>query len=48
MTLSGGAAARLAALTPPGYAARVHVSLTDDFPLAQALVIISAEREGLD
>jgi holo-[acyl-carrier protein] synthase len=48
MTLSGGAAARLAALTPPGYAARVHVSLTDDFPLAQALVIISAEKEGAD
>jgi holo-[acyl-carrier protein] synthase len=44
MTLSGGAAERLAAITPPGYRASVHVSLTDDFPLAQALVIISAEK----
>jgi holo-[acyl-carrier protein] synthase len=46
--LTGGAAARLAALTPPGFRPRVHVSLTDDFPLAQALVIISAEKERPD
>ncbi len=41
--LTGGAASRLAALTPPGHAAHVHVTLTDDFPLAVAYVIISAE-----
>jgi holo-[acyl-carrier protein] synthase len=43
MALTGGAAARLAAMTPPGFVARVHVTLTDDFPLAQSFVIISAE-----
>jgi holo-[acyl-carrier protein] synthase len=43
MALTGGAAARLAALTPPGHAPLVHVSLTDDYPWALAFVIISAE-----
>ncbi|MGE3304158.1 MAG: holo-ACP synthase [Hyphomonadaceae bacterium] len=43
MALTGGAAARLAAITPAGARPVVHVSLTDDFPLAQAFVIISAE-----
>jgi holo-[acyl-carrier protein] synthase len=43
MALTGGAAARLAAMTPAGYRPVIHVSLTDDFPLAQAFVIISAE-----
>jgi holo-[acyl-carrier protein] synthase len=43
MALTGGAAARLQALTPPGCVARIHVSLTDDFPLAQSFVVISAE-----
>ena len=42
MTLTGWAEARLAAMTPPGYAATVHVSLTDDHPWAQAFVVISA------
>lgn len=42
MRLTGGAAARLAALLPEGHHARVHVSLTDDPPLAQAFVIIEA------
>lgn len=42
MRLSGGAAARLAEMTPPGYEAVVHVSLTDDPPLAQAFVVIEA------
>ncbi len=46
MTLTGGAAARLAALTPPGYSTSVHLSMTDDFPLAQAFVILSAEKVG--
>ena len=45
MELTGGAAQRLAAITPPGHTARIDVSITDDFPLAQAIVIISAIRE---
>ena len=48
MRLTGGAAARLAALTPAGHAAYVHVTLTDDFPLAVGYVIISAELNGID
>jgi holo-[acyl-carrier protein] synthase len=42
MQLTGGAAKRLAALIPPGHKARIDLSITDDFPLAQAIVIISA------
>lgn len=42
MELTGGAAERLAAITPQGYSARIDVSITDDFPVAQAIVIISA------
>lgn len=42
MRLSGGAAARLAEMIPPGHEAVVHVSLTDDPPLAQAFVVIEA------
>ena len=42
MALTGGAAERLAAMTPPGHLARIDISITDDFPLAQAIVIISA------
>src|SRR5881398_2538584 len=42
MVLCGGAAERLNALVPPGYEAAVHVTLTDEFPLAQAQVIIEA------
>ncbi|MBI1187186.1 MAG: holo-ACP synthase [Alphaproteobacteria bacterium] len=44
MALTGGAAARLAAITPAGMAPVIHVSLTDDYPLAQSFVVISAER----
>jgi holo-[acyl-carrier protein] synthase len=40
--LTGGAAARLAALTPPDHQAFIHVTLTDEYPLAQAQVIIEA------
>ena len=43
MKLTGGAAVRLAKLVPPGYEADIHVSITDEYPLAQAFVIISAE-----
>jgi len=42
MRLTGGAKARLEALTPPGMAAQIDVSLTDDYPLAQAIVLITA------
>jgi holo-[acyl-carrier protein] synthase len=42
MELTGWAAARLAELTPPGHTAVVHVSLTDDHPWAQAVVVIEA------
>ena len=42
LRLTGWAARRLAALTPPGHAARVHVTLTDDHPWAQAVVLIEA------
>ena len=42
MKLTGGAAARLAKLMPPGHVADIHVTITDEYPLAQAFVIISA------
>jgi holo-[acyl-carrier protein] synthase len=42
MALTGGAAERLAAITPAGMRAQIDLSITDDFPLAQAIVIISA------
>jgi holo-[acyl-carrier protein] synthase len=47
MRLTGGAAARLAEILPQGYKGIIHVSLTDDFPLAQAFVVISADPEGM-
>lgn len=46
MALTGSAAARLAALTPPGLVPRIDVTITDDFPLAQAFVVITAWPEG--
>src|SRR5437588_2409551 len=42
LQLTGGALARLNALLPPGTTARIDLSLTDEPPLAQAIVIISA------
>jgi holo-[acyl-carrier protein] synthase len=42
MTLTGGALKRLNEITPEGYEARIDISLTDEYPLAQAIVIISA------
>ncbi len=42
MALTGGAARRLAEITPPGCEVRIEVSLTDEPPIAQAIVIISA------
>jgi holo-[acyl-carrier protein] synthase len=46
MKLTGGAAEQLARLVPPGHRAEIHVTITDDFPLAQALVIIEAVPAG--
>ncbi len=46
MMLTGGAAARLASLVPAGHRPEIHVTITDDFPLAQALVIIEAVPDG--
>ena len=45
LALTGGAAARLAQLLPPGHRGVIHVTLTDDYPLAQAFVIIEALRD---
>lgn len=42
LVLTGGAAEQLARITPDGYEARIDLTLTDDFPQAQAIVIISA------
>ncbi len=42
LDLTGGAALRLEELTPSGMKARIDVTITDDYPLAQAIVIISA------
>jgi holo-[acyl-carrier protein] synthase len=45
MALTGTAAERLAALVPDGMTARIDLTITDDHPLAQAIVIISAIPE---
>ncbi|HEX8389657.1 MAG TPA: holo-ACP synthase [Sphingomonas sp.] len=42
LKLTGGARARLDAITPDGHVARVHLTLTDDHPWAQAFVVIEA------
>jgi holo-[acyl-carrier protein] synthase len=46
MLLTGGAKARLERLTPAGFEARIDLTITDDWPLAQAFVIISAVEAG--
>ena len=46
MQLTGGALERLKALTPEGLEPRIDLSITDDWPLAQAFVIISAISRG--
>ena len=46
MKLTGGALTRLNKLTPPGHVAQIDLSITDDWPLAQAFVIISAVAAG--
>ncbi len=42
LALTGGAAARVTAMTPAGHRAVIHLTLTDDHPWAQAFVIIEA------
>ena len=44
LRMTGGAAARLAAITPPGHAAQVALTMTDEYPSAQAQVLITAGR----
>ena len=42
LRMTGGAAERLAAITPPGHRAEVALTMTDEFPYAQAMVVITA------
>lgn len=42
MTLTGGALARLQEITPEGMSPQIDITLTDEYPMAQAIVIISA------
>ena len=42
LALTGGAQTRLAQMTPPGHRAVIHLTITDDYPYAQAMVIIEA------
>lgn len=44
LRLEGGAAHRLTAMTPPGHLPRLDVSLTDEYPMAHAIVVISCVR----
>ena len=44
LELSGGARARLDALTPSGHAMQVHLTMTDDHPWAQAFVVLEARK----
>ena len=46
LALTGGAKARLDAITPEGHLARVHLTMTDDHPWAQSLVVIEAIPES--
>jgi holo-[acyl-carrier protein] synthase len=46
MQLTGGALAQLQSITPDGHEARIDLSITDDWPMAQAFVIISAVPAG--
>jgi holo-[acyl-carrier protein] synthase len=44
LTLTGGARARLDALAPAGHAIDIHLTMTDDYPWAQAFVILTARK----
>ena len=45
LALTGGAADRLAAMTPRGHKAHIHLTITDDHPWAQAIVLITASPD---
>ncbi|MEI6159991.1 MAG: holo-ACP synthase, partial [Roseococcus sp.] len=45
LRLTGGAAARLKAMTPPGHRAEIALTMTDEYPYASAIVIISTVPE---
>lgn len=45
LALTNGAKDRLITMTPPGFKAEIHITLTDEYPLAQAIVIIVAVPE---
>jgi len=45
MELKGGALRRLEELTPAGYEARIDLTISDEWPLAQAIVVISAVQK---
>ena len=45
LLLTGGAALRLQEITPEGHIPDIHLAITDDFPLAQAIVIIYAQAK---
>jgi holo-[acyl-carrier protein] synthase len=47
LELTGGAARALARITPEGHEVRIDLSITDDFPTAQAIVIISAFKVSM-
>ncbi len=47
LELTGGAARALARITPGGHEVRIDLSITDDFPTAQAIVIISAFKVSM-
>ena len=44
LELTGGARATLDALAPPGHAIDIHLTMTDDYPWAQAFVILTARK----
>lgn len=46
LRLTGGALLHLETLVPDGHDVRIHITLTDDYPLAQAFVIIEAHHSG--
>jgi len=46
MELTGGAKEHLDRLVPEGHVARIDLTITDEYPLAQAMVIISAVPQG--
>ena len=47
MVLTGGAAERLALMVPEGHEVAIHLTITDDYPYAQAFVVIEALRPAI-